>query len=120
MVTIPHINGDPTQLDLSYGTDMGQRYKVRRVQFGDSYSQRARDGMNSTPQQWKLNWSKISDADAEMLRLFFERMAGVDVIEWKPYNQTDTLKWTANDWSGQPSGWMVQDCSITLTQEFDL
>lgn len=123
MALIPAINGeDPETLDLSYGTDMAQDYRVRRVQFGDGVSQRSRPGLNSTPQQWRLVWNQISDADAETLRLFFEECAGVETIDWAPYNQDPEvlLKWTANGWSGKPNGYLKQDCSITLTQEFDL
>lgn len=128
MATIPLINNDgtatgtPATLDLSYGTDMGQTYRVRRSSFGDGYSQRAAAGLNSKPQQWKLSWTRIKDADAEMLRRFFEGLAGVGIIEWAPYNQDQTkpLKWTANGWSARPSGTGIHDCSITLTQEFDL
>lgn len=121
MVTIPYINGDPETLDLSYGTSASQDYKVRRVEF-DGYSQRSRMGLNSTPQKWRLVWNGISDADAETLRAFFEGLGGVDVIEWSPYgqNQSVVLKWTANGWAAQPSGFMKQDCSITLSQEYDL
>lgn len=120
--TIPLITGatDPQAMDLSYGTDSAASYSVRRVSFGDAYSQRARAGLNSTAQQWRLLWSGIKDADAERLRLFFESLAGVDLIAWRPYNQAVTLKWTANGWSGKPSGFGQQDCAITLTQEFDL
>lgn len=120
MAQIPLINGDPDTLDLSYGSDMSQDYKVRRVDFGDGYSQRAQAGLNSKPQRWRLVWSGISDADAEMLRLFFEAQAGVTAIQWKPYNQGQVLNWTANGWTAKPTGFLKQDCSITLSQEFDL
>lgn len=119
MVAIPPINGeDPETLDLSYGTDMSQDYKVRRVQF-EGYAQRS-TVLNGTPQKWRLVWNGISDADAEMLRLFFEGLAGAAIIEWTPYNQATELKWTANGWSAKPSGFLRQDCSITLSQEYDL
>jgi phage-related protein len=120
MAQIPLINGDPETLDLSYGTDMGQEYRVRRVDFGDGFAQRSLPGFNSKPQRWRLVWNGISDADAELLRLFFEEQGGVGIIEWTPYNQNVELKWTANSWSAKPSGFLKQDCSITLSQEFDL
>lgn len=122
MATIPHIRGNPETLDLSYGSGMTEDYAVRRVSFGDRYSQRAREGLNPVVQQWKLSWTKIPDADAETLRLFFRGLAGVDLIEWAPYGQDQMrpLKWTATGWQAQPSGYLVTDCSITLTQEFDL
>lgn len=120
MATIPLINGTPDTLDLSYGSDMSQDYRVRRVDFGDGYSQRSKRGINNAPQQWRLIWNGISDTDAEMLRVFFAGLGGVGVIEWEPYNQATELKWTANGWAAAFAGFETQDCSITLTQEFDL
>lgn len=122
MVTIPLIGGEVETLDLSYGTAMTQNYRRKRVDFGDGYSQRARDGLNVAPQQWQLSWLRISDADTETLRVFFEAQAGVGIIDWAPYNQNQALplKWTATGWSARPAGYKIQDCGITLTQEFDL
>lgn len=120
MAQIPFINGEQEALDLSYGTDMSQEYRVERIEFGEGYSQRGSKGLNSTPQRWRLVWSRISDADAELLRKFFEDLAGVGIIEWTPYGQEHELKWTANGWTAKPNGYLKQDCSITLSQEFDL
>lgn len=121
MVLIPAIHGeDPETLDLSYGTDMQQDYRVDRIDYGDGYAQRALKGLNSKPQRWRLIWNGISDADAEMLRVFFEGLGGVGIIDWQPYNQAASLKWTGNGWNAKPTGFLKQDCSITLSQEFDL
>lgn len=106
-------------LDLSYGTDMSQDYRNRRVDFDEGYSQRAKR-MNGARQQWRLVWDKIRDDTAEELRLFFEAAQGTELIEWLPYNQPTLLYWTADRWSQRPSGFLVNDCSIVLTQEFDL
>ena len=106
-------------LDLSYGTDMSQDYRSRRVDFGEGYSQRVKS-MNGTPQKWRLVWDKIRDDTAETLRVFFEGAAAADLIQWQPYNQPTLLYWTADSWSQRPSGFLVNDCSIVLTQEFDL
>ena len=107
-------------IDLSYGTDMSSSYRVKRVDFGDCYSQRARDGFNTIRQQWRLVWERIPDAQAEQLRQFFNDLAGVGVIEWTPYNQPDELKWTAADFTSKPVGALISTVSVTLTQEFDL
>lgn len=117
---IPFVNGETDELDLSYGTDMSQDYKISRIDYGDGFSQRAEKGLNGKPQRWRLMWNNISKADAEMLRLFFEDQGGVAPIEWTPFGQTAELVWTANGWSAKPVGFMRFDCSITMTQEFDL
>jgi len=106
-------------LDLSYGTDMTQEYRARRVDFDEGYAQRARR-KNGQPQQWRLVWERIKDPTAETLRQFFEELGGSGLIEWKPYGQPELLFWTASRWTGRPSGFLVQDCSIVLSQEYDL
>ena len=112
MVAIPF-------LDLSYGTDMSQEYRSGRVDFGEGYSQRDKR-LNGAPQEWRLVWDNIPDETAEELRLFFEELQGVDIIDWTPFNQSTALKWTASGWRSKPSGFQRHSASITLRQEFDL
>lgn len=113
MVALPNIL-------LGYGTQMTQDYRRKRIQMGDGYSVRARDGLNSTPQQWQFTWDNIPKEDAEDLRVFFEELGGVDLIEWTPLDQDTELKWTATGFQMQPSSFGKRTCSVTLTQEFDL
>lgn len=121
MPTFPNSTLPPYEpIEPSYGTDMQQEFKVKRLELGDGATQRKRKGLNSTPQQWSINWDNIPDDDAETLRLFFEGLGGTDVLLWTPYNQTIELKWTANRFRSRPSGYKVHTCSIELTQEFDL
>jgi phage-related protein len=107
-------------IELSYGIEMAQDYRRKRIQMGDGYSVRARDGLNSSPQQWRLTWDNVRNAQAEILRTFFEGLGGVDIIEWTPFNQAVQLKWTATGFTSQPTTFMRSTCSVTLTQEFDL
>ncbi len=113
MVALPNI-------DQSYGTQMDQDYRRKRIQMGDGYSVRARDGINAEPQQWQVVWDNVSKEDAEDLRVFFEDLGGVDLIEWTPHGQLVELKWSATAFRSGPSTWGKATCSVTLTQEFDL
>lgn len=113
MVALPNI-------ELGYGTQMSQDFRRKRIQMGDGYSVRARDGLNAAPQVWSFTWDNIRNADAEALRVFFEQLGGVDLIEWMPHNQDTVLKFTATGFQSQPTSFMRSTCSITLTQEFDL
>lgn len=99
---------------------MSTSYRVKRVSFGDGYTQRAPDGLNTVRQQWRLVWERIPDTLAETLRLFFNGLGGTGLIEWTPYNQPTELKWTANDFTSKPVGALIATVSVTLTQEFDL
>ncbi len=105
---------------LSYGTDMTQEYRRKRLTMGDGYSVRALDGLNAKVQRWKLTWNDVANADAEMLRLFFEDLAGVGLVRWTPFNQPSQLLWTAEGFNSAPSSFGKSTCTVNLTQEFDL
>ncbi len=108
------------QIRLSYGTELTQEYRRKKISMGDGYSVRAQDGLNAAPQRWKLIWENIPNADAEMLRQFFKELGGVDLIRWQPIDQPEALLWTAGGFSSQPSTFGKRNCSVTLEQEFDL
>lgn len=112
MVALPNI-------ELSYGTDMSMDVRVKRVDFGDGYSQRSLDGLNAVRQQWRLVWERIPDAQAEELRLFFKSL-GAGVVDWTPFNQPLPLKWSASGFTSKPVAYIISTASVTLTQEFDL
>ncbi len=105
---------------LSYGTEMTQEYRRKRMQMGDGYSVRARDGLNSKPQMWKLVWQDVYNEDAEMLREFFADLGGVDLLRWQPFNQPKSLIWSTAGFVSTPSSFGKSNCSVSLTQEFDL
>lgn len=107
-------------IELGYGTQLSQDFRRKRISFGDGYSQRSRNGINSAPQVWSFTYDNIPEEQAEELRVFFEDLGGVDVIEWQPLGQSNVLKWTATNFQSQPTSWRKRTCSITLTQEFDL
>lgn len=106
-------------LDMSYGTDMSMDVRVKRVDLGDGYSQRALDGLNAARQQWRLVWDRIPDANAEVLRVFF-RDLGAGVVDWTPYNQPTPLKFSASGFTSKPVAYIISTVSVTLLQEFDL
>jgi phage-related protein len=107
-------------IELGYGTQMSQDYRRKRIQMGDGYSVRSRDGLNAAPQQWSFTWDNIPKVQAEELRVFFEELGGVDIIEWTPLDQDTELKFTATNFQSQPTTFGKRTCSVTLTQEFDL
>lgn len=113
MVALPNI-------ELSYGTDMTEDPKVRRVEFGEGYSQRSNPYLNKNRQKWRLQYNGVTDADAETLRTFFEGLAGTGIIDWTPHNQLTALKFTAGQFRSKPIGYNANDCSVEITQEFDV
>lgn len=107
-------------IDPSYGTDLTQKPERKRLRYGDGYSQRKTDGINSNPQEWNVVWDNIPEADGETLRAFFEDQGGVEIVLWTPFGQAEELKFSNDDFRLRPSGYGIVTCSVRLEQEFDL
>lgn len=110
----------PTDPVPSYGTDMSEEPRIRKVQYGDGYSQRSNDGLNAVRQRWTVVWAGIKRTEAETLRLFFKGEKGTGIITWTPFDQSEELKFTAGAFRSTPASANTTDCSVILTQEFDL
>lgn len=113
MVALPNI-------ELSYGSDLSTEDRAKRIAFGDAYSQRGNEAINTNQQIWRLLWNDIPDADAETLRTFFEARKGTEIIDWTPIGQATQLKFTSSRFTSRPQGFDNNNCSVVLTQEFDL
>lgn len=104
----------------SYGTDMSEEIRTKEVAFGDGYDQRSTKQVNASRQVWNVVWKGITHADAEALRVYFKGLNGVTVLSWTPFGQSAPLKFTANGFKSNPAGYANSDCSVTLTQRYDL
>lgn len=65
-----------------YGLSRAATYRKVEAQFGDGYSMRMRDGINTTLRSWNVTWSVIDKDSADVLMSFFEQMGGVDSFYW--------------------------------------
>jgi phage-related protein len=67
----------------TYDTGGTTKFKVRKIQYGNGYSQRARDGLNSTTQTFKLEWKTIKQSDFDYIYGFFKSLAGTDAFQYQ-------------------------------------
>ena len=68
-------------------------YRVLRTDFGDGYSQRAADGLNSIQKEWTLEWANLTNEEADEIVNFFEGRLGADAFFWTPPKATVTQTW---------------------------
>jgi phage-related protein len=78
-----------------------KKVKARILQntFGDGYSQRAADGLNSTPSVWMLTWGGRTVSEIDTLEAFFEARGGWDDFDWTPERESSSKKFICKEWS---------------------
>lgn len=102
------------------GATVAVRPRVRVAQFGDGYSQRTRDGLNAQPQQWSIEWSPVSQTDAETIVEFFAARGGVEAFRFTPPGQTVQRVFICPSWTITYRGAQLADVSASFVEVFDL
>ena len=91
MATFPSIA--PT-----YGAQKTSQPAVRKVQFGDGYSQRLTFGLNQNPKSWSLTW-EVSEANADTIEDFLDARGGAESFDWTPPDTATSYKWICGEWT---------------------
>jgi len=77
----------------SQSSEMEAEPKIRKVQFGDGYEQRSKDGINNNPLTFHCNFMNISSRRAHDVSNFLKDLEGYKWFWWmapEPYD--DSLK----------------------------
>lgn len=136
-----HFNGDlsvfrndPTLTDWrqqmvpSQTSDAKSKDRIRVVQFGDGYSQRQMDGINSQPLQFKLVFKNRHSTVIAALKNFFRGTSGLydrkpnEYFFWtppEPYEEEGELKFTHTDYTIDYGEGSLKTLQVTFDQVFD-
>ena len=109
----------PSTFEPDYGASKKAAPRVRRVQFGSGYSQRARFGINNDPKVWTLSWENRSSAQANDIEQFFEDRGGFESFSWSPPDETTTYKWICVEWQKTMPYSNLFNITATFQQVFE-
>lgn len=112
MATFPDISPD-------FGASKKAQPRVRAIEFGSGYSQRATFGINQDPKVWSLQWTYLNSTDANNIEDFLEARGGVEAFEWSPPDDTETYKWICQDWTKSLPYANVINISATFIEVFE-
>jgi phage-related protein len=83
----------------SPGSRLREVPKVRMTQFGDGYSQRQADGINSILQDWVLLFRSVSREAGDEIIAFLRQQNGVTAFNWAPVWATSSIVVLCPEWS---------------------
>lgn len=93
--------------------------RVLQSQFGDGYSQRAPDGLNSLPETWELVWL-VQLSNRNSIVNFLKGKLGATAFLWTPPLASAAIKCICRRWSEVAmfgDWWRIE---ATFEQVFDL
>jgi len=67
----------------SQGINLTSEFRVKKAQFGDGYSQRVADGINTIQRKWSVSFTNTATA-IDAIQLFLDTEKGVTSFTWVP------------------------------------
>ena len=92
--------------------------RVLNAEFGDGYSQRAPDGLNTLMRKWRLQFTNRDQADCDAIEAFFEAQGGCLAFSWTPPTGAAGL-WICSapdGWTRSPQTGPVASISCTFKE----
>jgi phage-related protein len=104
----------------SYGSSGTTDFRVLEAPFGDGYSQRAADGLNSQRIFWSLTWENREDADVTTLYNFLADKLGYIAFLWTAPDESIERKWIARSMERTPIAAGYSTLQTEFEEVFDL
>jgi phage-related protein len=97
-------------------------FRTLRASFGDGYSQRAPDGINSRIDSWTLRWGALTPAELQVVEAALDSVGGYGVLLWTPIGETVQKKFvnTKATYSRTRVNSNAYTVSVTLDEVFDI
>lgn len=102
------------------GTSNDFEPKTKRAKFGNGYSQRAPDGLNTIPDMWQVSFSARHFGDeTELIINFLKAQKGAAYFLWTPPRSSTQIKVICEKFSRRPAAGPYDDVTATFEQVYD-
>jgi phage-related protein len=83
------------------GSTRRRNYRVLSAQYGDGYSQEARDGINNVVDEWTVHYPNLVQADRDNLVAFLDSNGASVSWTWTAPGDSGSKNWklTKDGWS---------------------
>lgn len=72
----------PTTIGPSYPVEKSAEPRIKRVEFGDGYTQEAPDGINYNLYTWNLTWEVLNSTEKVEIEAFLVARKGYQTFLW--------------------------------------
>lgn len=111
----------PSTIVPSFNSGVEVNHAVRTIQYGNGYSLRIKDGINSKRQVFDLNFDHLTDADLATAKAFIDATEGYQWFYWTPpfAGHGTQIKVRAAEYKETAIQYNDNSFRVTFTQTFD-
>jgi phage-related protein len=110
----------PNPVNPSIATSRTVEARTLEAGFGDAYTQRAGDGINTIRDSWDVEWTCLDSTAYTEINSFLEARQGFESFEWTPPGESVEKKYICKMWNIAHLGNSKYRLNATFNQVFDL
>lgn len=103
-----------------YGSKPNKEFRVLSATFGDGYSQRVLDGLNTTLESWDMEWSVLTLDEKDVIVNFLDARAGYESFNYTMPGDSVSKKWICKKYVAAPKAYNVYSLTATFERVYDL
>lgn len=107
------------EIGIASGSASEVQPRVLLAEFGDGYTQRAGDGLNTMGKTYELSLRHLTQPEYAYVIAFFERTGGYRAFLWTEPGATVARKWIVQRWRTTDIAPGIFDISASFMQVFD-
>lgn len=105
----------------TYDSSGTTKFRIKKIQYGNGYSQRAKDGINSVAKTFKLEWKVIDQQAYDYIYNFFTSLGGSQSFKYQvPGLDNEQRLYVSGEVSHKSVAVGVYEISVDIEQVFDL
>lgn len=112
----------PTGIVIGQQSKKMKKTRLLTAQFGGGYAQFAKDGLNSSYDQWSIVLNNLTNTQRTTMNTFFDTVGCDQYWNFTAPGDSVSKKWRIDKdtWSESTQGGQIYTISFTMTQYFDI
>jgi phage-related protein len=110
----------PLTTFISQDSQATRDYKIIETKYGNGYSQRAADGINSIQDSWNVTWNNLSSSEFSTVLTALDTTKGSDYLTWTAPGDGASKKYICRKVTKRALAGNLYSVSAELQQVFDL
>lgn len=103
----------------STGFEESSDSNILQASFGDGYSQRVANGINSTVRSWNLSFVNRTLVDSEAIMSFLKARNSVQSFLWTPPGEQESISVLAREWKKVYNSPITRNISVKFIEVFE-
>ena len=107
-------------VEPSYGSKPQVEFRILSADFGEGYTQRVGDGLNTKIEKWDMTWNNLTTGEKDVIINFLDAREGAEAFNFTMPGKSSSEKWICNRYQATPTNPSFFSISAEFEKVYDV